>query len=87
MEQGQNNILSLLLQLGAHPQRAQSALKILDASSAGLEKISTSHERAHGGSSEGPRLSRRPLAVFSRLHTQSQMAVAPLRQMHETFRV
>jgi hypothetical protein len=38
MEQNQNNILALLLQLGAHPQRAQSALKILDASSAGLEK-------------------------------------------------
>jgi hypothetical protein len=27
------------------------------------------------------------VAVFSRLHTQSQMAVAPLRQMHEAFRV
>ena len=26
------------------------------------------------------------LAVFSRLHTQSQMAVEPLRQMHEAFR-
>jgi hypothetical protein len=26
------------------------------------------------------------IAVFSRLHTQSQMAVAPLRQMHEAFR-
>jgi hypothetical protein len=38
MEQNPNNILSLLLQIGAHPQRAQSALKILDASSAGLEK-------------------------------------------------
>jgi hypothetical protein len=38
MEQNQTNILSLLLQIGAHPQRAQSALKVLDASSAGLEK-------------------------------------------------
>jgi hypothetical protein len=27
------------------------------------------------------------VAVFSRLHSQSQMAVAPLRQMHEAFRV
>ena len=26
------------------------------------------------------------IAVFSRLHTQTQMAVAPLRQMHEAFR-
>ena len=26
------------------------------------------------------------VAVFSRLHTQSQMAVEPLRQMHEAFR-
>ena len=40
MEQNQNNILGLLLQLGAHPQRAQSGLKILDATSAGLGKNS-----------------------------------------------
>ena len=26
------------------------------------------------------------VAVFSRMHTQSQMAVVPLRQMHEAFR-
>ena len=39
MEQSQNNILGLLLQLGAHPQRANSALKILDASTAGLTTI------------------------------------------------
>ena len=40
MDQSQNNILGLLLQLGAHPQRAQSALKIMEASSAALEKDS-----------------------------------------------
>jgi hypothetical protein len=86
MEQSQNNILSLLLQLGAHPQRANSALKILDASSAGLEKDSKAMSAHTAEVLKAMKAQQNAVAEFSRLHTQSQMAVAPLRQMHEAFR-
>src|SRR5271157_4224428 len=85
MEQSQNNILSLLLQLGAHPQRANSALKILDATSAGLEKNAKTMNEHTAEILKATKAQQDAIAVFSRLHTQSQMAVAPLRQMHEAF--
>ena len=87
MDQGQNNILSLLLQLGAHPQRANSALNILDASSAGLEKSSKAMSEHTAEMLKATKAQQDAVAQFSRLHTQSQVAVAPLRQMHEVFRV
>jgi hypothetical protein len=87
MEPGQNNILSLLLQLGAHPQRAQDGLKILEASSAGLEKDSRAMNAHTAEVLKSTKAQQDAVAVFSRLHTQTQMAVAPLRQMHEAFRV
>ncbi len=86
MEQSQNNILGMLLQLGAHPERAQSALKILDASSAGLEKSSRAMSEHTAEVLKTTKAQQDALAVFSRLHIQSQMAVEPLRQMHEAFR-
>jgi len=85
MGQGGNNILGLLLQLGAHPQRAQSALKILDASSTGLEKSAKALSEHTAEVLKTTKAQQDAIAVFSRLHTQSQMAVAPLRQMHEAF--
>jgi len=87
MEQSQTNILGLLLQLGAHPQRAQAALKILDESSAGLEKDSRAMSAHTAEVLKATEAQQDAVAVFSRMHTQSQMAVAPLRQMHEAFRV
>src|SRR5271157_444653 len=87
MEQSPNNILSLLLQVGAQPQRANSALKILDASSAGLEKSAKIMSEHTAAVLKATKAQQDALAVFSRLHSQSQMAVAPLRQMHEAFRV
>ena len=86
MESGQNNVLSLLLQLGAHPQRAQAGLKILESSSAGLEKDSTAMDHHTAEVLKATRVQQDAIAVISRLHSQSQMAVAPLRQMHEAFR-
>jgi len=86
MEQSQNNILGMLLQLGGHPERAQSALKILDASSAGLEKSSRAMSEHTTEVLKTTKAQQDALAVFSRLHTQSQMAVEPLRRMHEAFR-
>jgi hypothetical protein len=86
MGQGGNNILSLLLQLGAHPQRANSALKILDASSAGLDKDSKAMSEHTVEVLKALQAQQKAVAEFSRLHTQSQMAVEPLRQMHEVFR-
>jgi len=86
MEQSPNNILGLLLQLGAHPQRANSALNILDASSAGLEKSAKTMSEHTAETLKATKAQQEAVAVFSRLHTQSQMAVAPLRQMHEAFR-
>src|SRR5271157_518565 len=86
MEQSPNNILSLLLQVGAQPQRANSALKILDASSAGLEKSAKSMSEHTAEILKATKAQQEAVAVFSRLHSQSQMAVAPLRQMHEAFR-
>lgn len=86
MEQDQNNILSLLLQLGAHPQRAQAGLRILESSSAGLEKDSKAMGQHTAEILKATKAQQDSIAVFARLHTQSQMAVAPLRQMHEAFR-
>jgi uncharacterized protein YoxC len=86
MGQSGNNILSLLLQLGAHPQRAQSALKLLEASSAGLEKDSKAMSEHTAEILKATKAQQDAVVVFSRLHTQSQMAVEPLRQMHEAFR-
>jgi hypothetical protein len=85
MGQGGNNILSLLLQLGAHPQRANSALKILDASSAGLEKDSRAMSEHTAEVLKATKAQQDAVAMFSRLHNQSQMAVVPLRQMHQAF--
>jgi hypothetical protein len=87
MDQSQNNILNLLLQLGSHPQRAQSALKILEASSAALEKDSKVMSAHTAEVLKSSKAQQDAVAVFSRLHTQSQMAVAPLRQVHEAFQV
>ncbi len=86
MGQTGNNILGLLLQLGAHPQRAQSALKILESSSAGLEKNTRAMSEHTAEVLKTTRAQQDALTVFSRMHTQSQMAVEPLRQMHEAFR-
>ncbi len=86
MGQGGNNILSLLLQLGAHPQRAQSALKILESSSAGLEKDSKAMRENTEEILKAAKAQQDSIAIFSRLHNQSQIAVAPIRQMHEAFR-
>ena len=86
MGQTGNNIFGLLLQLGAHPQRAQSALKILESSSAGLEKNTRAMSEHTAEVLKTTRAQQDALTVFSRMHTQSQMAVEPLRQMHEAFR-
>lgn len=86
MDQSQNNILGMLLQLGAHPERAQSALRILEASSAGLEKSSRAMSEHTSEVLKTTKAQQDALAVFSRLHTQTQVAVEPLRQMHEAFR-
>jgi hypothetical protein len=86
MEQSQNNILGLLLQLGAHPQRAQSALNILDATSAGLEKNAKVLSAHTVEVLKTTKAQQDAVKVFSRLHSQGQMAVEPLRKMHEAFR-
>jgi hypothetical protein len=86
MEKSQNNILELLLQLGAHPERAQSAMKILDASAAGLEKNTKTLSQHTAEVRKAAEAQQRAVAEFSHLHTQSQMAVVPLCQMHEAFR-
>jgi len=85
MEQGQNNILGLLLQLGAHPQRAQAALNILDATSARLERNTRTMSQHTAEVLKATRAQQDAVAVFSRLHNQTQSAVAPLRQVHEAF--
>jgi hypothetical protein len=76
MEQSQNNILALLLQLGAHPQRAQSALRILDASSAGVEKSTKAMSVHTGEVLKATKAQQEALTLFSRMHTQGQMATA-----------
>ena len=86
MEQG-NNILNLLLQLGARPERAQTALRILEASTAGLEKDARAMSAHTAEVLKSTKAQQDAIAVFSRLHTQSQMAVAPIRQMHESLRL
>lgn len=86
MEQSQDNILSLLMQLGVHPERAQSALKILDATSSGLEQNGKAMREHTAEVLRAAKAQQEAAAVFSRLHTQSQSTVAPLRQVHEAFR-
>jgi len=80
MEQSQNNILNLLLELGAHPQRAQAALRILDASTVGLEKSSKAMNLHTLEVMKATRAQQESLAVFSRLHTQSQTATEQAEQ-------
>jgi hypothetical protein len=87
MEQDQNNLLSLLQQLGAHPQRAQSVLKIMDASSAGLEKNSQTMRQHTAEVLKAAKAEQQAAEMLSRLHVQGQMTVMPLRQMQEAFRV
>ena len=86
MENNENNILNLLLQLGAHPQRAQAALKILDATSAGLEKNTRTMSEHTVEILKATKAQQDAVVVFTRLHSQGQMAVEPLREMHEAFR-
>ena len=83
MEQGQNNILSLLLELGAHPQRAQAALKILDASSAGLDKSARSMSAHTAEVMRATKAQQEALTIFSRMHSQSQ-ASATQTDVHTT---
>jgi hypothetical protein len=59
---------------------------MLDASSAGLEKSATTLREHTAEILKATKAQQDAVAVFSRLHTQSQMAVEPLRQMHEAFR-
>jgi hypothetical protein len=71
MEQSQNNILSLLLQLGANPERGQKALKILDASATGLEKTTVAM-RAHAEEIvRTTKAQQDAVAVFSRSKAQA----------------
>ena len=86
MESGQKDVLNLLRQLGANPQGAQAALNILESSSAGLEKDSKALGQHTAEILKSTKAQQDSLAVFSRLHSQTQMTVAPLRQMHEAFR-
>jgi len=76
MEQGQNNILSLLLELGARPQQAQAALKILDASSAGLDKSALAMSAHTAEVMRATKAQQEALTIFSRMHSQSQVAAA-----------
>ena len=72
MGQGGNNILSLLLELGKRPQQAQSALRILDASSAGLEKSARAMSVHTAEVVKATKAQQEALTVYSRMHTQSQ---------------
>lgn len=86
MDQSQKNVLNLLLQLGSNAQRAQAALKILDSSAAGLEKDSKALSQHTAEVLKSTKAQQDSIAVFSKLHTQSQAAVVPLQQMQEAFR-
>jgi hypothetical protein len=74
MDFGQNNILSLLLQLGANPQRAQAALKILDASSTGLERNTRVMQQHTSEILVATRAQQQAMTVFTQMHGQSQLA-------------
>jgi hypothetical protein len=86
MAQGENNIFSLLRELAARPQHASAALKILEASAAGREKDSQAIREHTAEVLKSMQAQENAVAVFSRWHNQSQMAVAPLRQMQEALR-
>ena len=78
MEQDQNNILSLLLQLGAHPQRAQAGLRILESSSAGLEKDSKAMGQHTAEILKATKAQQDSIAVFARLLEQSIPLLMPM---------
>jgi hypothetical protein len=104
---GNNNILALLLELSANPQRAASAAKVLTKATADLEsstKTTSEHTaetqratKAHQDATAALRLQDQELtaftpkvhtlsADFSRLNLQGRMAIAPMREMQESFR-
>jgi hypothetical protein len=70
----QNNILKLLMQLGANPQRAQSALKILEQSSTGLEKNTQAMREHTAEVLTATRAQQQAMAVFQNIHAQTQVA-------------
>lgn len=72
----QSNILSLLLKIGGNPQRAQSALKILDASTSGLEKNARMMNEHTAEVLKATRAQQEAMVVFTRMHVQSQVAAA-----------
>jgi hypothetical protein len=81
-----NNLLGLLRELAAQPQQASAALKILEASTAGWEKDSQVMREHTAEVLKSMQAQQNAVVVFSRWHNQSQMAVAPLRQMQEALR-
>jgi len=87
MEQSSQNVLGLLLQIGAHPEQANSALKILDATSTGLERNDRVMREHMATIIETTRAQQSAVAGLSRVHSEGQLAVVPLRQMQEAFRV
>ncbi len=86
MEQGNNSVLNLLLGLSADPQRANSALNLFAAATAGLEKSTKATSEHTVELVKANKAEQDAIAAFSHLHQQSQMAVVPIRQMHEAFR-
>jgi len=70
----QNNILNLLLQVGAHPERAQSALRILDASSTGLEKNARVMSEHTAEVLKATRAQQEAMVVLTRMQSGRQMA-------------
>jgi len=87
MGQGGNNLLALLRELSAHPERANSALKLFEGSAAGLEKDAQAMREHTAEVLKATKAQEDGAAVFARLHLQGQTAVVPIRQMHEAFRL
>ncbi len=74
MENGQNNILEELLKLGAQPEKAQAALRIMDSSSTGLEKSARALNQHTEEIVKSTRAQQQAMEVFGRMRTETQTA-------------
>jgi hypothetical protein len=86
MDQGNDNILNLLFALTADPQRANSALNLFAAATAGVERDTRVTSEHTVEVLKANKAQQDAIAGLSRLHLESHAAVAPIREMQEAFR-
>jgi hypothetical protein len=86
MDDGNDNVLKLLLALSADPQRASAALNLFSAATSSLEKDTRATSEHTAELLKANKAHQEAIAAVSRMHLESRAAVVPIREMQEAFR-